>query len=76
VRRLALFLERSIDEGTQWAVFESNGEALWSELRRRVEKVHREGALHRSMHFRERGAFLALRDGLCANRAGRRAHIP
>jgi hypothetical protein len=57
VRRLALFLERSIDEGTQWAVFESNGEALWSELRRRVEKVHREGALHRSMHFRERGVF-------------------
>jgi hypothetical protein len=38
VRRLALFLERSIDEGTQWAVYEPNGEALWSELRRRVEE--------------------------------------
>lgn len=37
VRRLALFLERSIDEGTQWAVFEPNGERLWSEVRRRVE---------------------------------------
>jgi phage tail sheath protein FI len=38
VRRLALFLERSIDEGTQWAVFEPNGEALWGEVRRSVEE--------------------------------------
>ena len=38
VRRLALFLERSIEEGTQWAVFEPNGEALWSEVRRRVDE--------------------------------------
>ena len=33
VRRLALFLEESIDEGTQWAVFEPNGEPLWLALR-------------------------------------------
>jgi phage tail sheath protein FI len=38
VRRLALFLERSIDEGTQSAVFEPNGEALWSAVRRSVEE--------------------------------------
>jgi phage tail sheath protein FI len=38
VRRLALFIERSIDEGTQWAAFEPNGEALWNEVRRRVEE--------------------------------------
>ena len=37
VRRFALFLERSIDAGTQWAVFEPNGEQLWREVRRRVE---------------------------------------
>ena len=29
VRRLLIFLERSIDEGTQWAVFEPNDERLW-----------------------------------------------
>jgi hypothetical protein len=28
VRRLALFLEASIDRGTRWAVFEPNGEPL------------------------------------------------
>jgi len=33
VRRLALFLEQSIDRGTQWAVFEPNGEPLWAKLR-------------------------------------------
>lgn len=37
VRRFALLLERSISEGTQWAVFEPNGERLWIEVRRRVE---------------------------------------
>lgn len=36
-RRFALLLERSISEGTQWAVFEPNGERLWIEVRRRVE---------------------------------------
>jgi len=36
VRRLFIFLERSIDAGTQWAVFEPNDEPLWAELRRRV----------------------------------------
>jgi phage tail sheath protein FI len=37
VSRFALFLERSIDQGTQWAVFEPNGEGLWQEVRRSVE---------------------------------------
>ena len=32
IRRLALFIEASIDEGTQWAVFEPNDEPLWAEL--------------------------------------------
>jgi len=38
VRRLSLFLERSIDEGTQWAVFEPNDEPLWATVRRIVEE--------------------------------------
>jgi hypothetical protein len=36
VRRLALFLEDSIDEGTRWAAVEPNGEPLWAELRRTI----------------------------------------
>ena len=37
VRRLALFLEDSLVRGTQWVVFEPNGEALWAQLRLQVE---------------------------------------
>lgn len=33
VRRLFIHLERSIDRGTQWVVFEPNGEALWARVR-------------------------------------------
>jgi hypothetical protein len=36
VRRLFLFLEESIDEGTQWAVFEPNDPVLWARLVRNV----------------------------------------
>jgi hypothetical protein len=37
IRRLFAFLEHSIDQGTQWAVFEPNGEPLWAAVRRAVE---------------------------------------
>ncbi|MCE2898289.1 MAG: phage tail sheath family protein [Betaproteobacteria bacterium] len=37
VRRYFAYLERSIDKGTQWAVFEPNGEALWANVRRTIE---------------------------------------
>jgi uncharacterized protein len=37
VRRYFVFLERSIDKGTQWAVFEPNGEVLWNQVRRTIE---------------------------------------
>lgn len=37
VRRYFIYLERSIDRGTQWAVFEPNGEALWANVRRTIE---------------------------------------
>jgi len=36
LRRYFAYLERSIDQGTQWAVFEPNGEALWADVRRTV----------------------------------------
>jgi phage tail sheath protein FI len=39
VRRYFHYLERSIDKGTQWAVFEPNGEALWQQVRRTIEDV-------------------------------------
>ena len=37
VRRYFLYLERSIDPGTQWCVFENNGDALWANVRRTIE---------------------------------------
>jgi len=37
MRRLALYIEGSVEVGTRWAVFEPSGEALWRELRRNVE---------------------------------------
>src|SRR5206468_12047377 len=33
VRRLLLFLERSIEEGLRWAVFEPNDAAVWTRVR-------------------------------------------
>lgn len=32
VRRYLIYLEHSIDNGTQWAVFENNGPALWARV--------------------------------------------
>ncbi|XXT22766.1 phage tail sheath subtilisin-like domain-containing protein [Sorangium sp. So ce429] len=37
VRRLFVFIERSIDRGTQWVVFEPNGPDLWGQVKRTVE---------------------------------------
>jgi phage tail sheath protein FI len=49
VRRLFLFLRESIDEGTQWVVFEPNSPNLWSKITRNVTAfltiVWRSGAL-------------------------------
>jgi phage tail sheath protein FI len=36
VRRLFLFLERSIDRGLEWTVFEANAEPLWAAVRRTI----------------------------------------
>ncbi|MBU7005781.1 phage tail sheath family protein [Phosphitispora fastidiosa] len=49
VRRLFIYLEESIDEGTQWVVFEPNNEKLWARVRRTLTefltRVWRDGAL-------------------------------
>ncbi len=49
VRRLFLFLRESIDEGTQWTVFEPNDSRLWAKITRNVTAflttVWRAGAL-------------------------------
>jgi hypothetical protein len=37
LRRYFDYLEHSVDQGTGWAVFEPNGETLWSNVRRTVE---------------------------------------
>jgi hypothetical protein len=49
VRRFFLFLQESIDEGTQWVVFEPNDYTLWGKIRLNVTafltNVWRSGAL-------------------------------
>jgi phage tail sheath protein FI len=48
-RRLFLMVEESIQDGTRWAVFEPNNQALWAKIRRNVTAfltgVWRDGAL-------------------------------
>ncbi len=49
VRRLLLFIEESIDKGSQWVVFEPNDRSLWASVKRDVTAflttVWRSGAL-------------------------------
>ena len=49
VRRLFIFLEHSIDRGTQWVVFEPNNEALWQRVTATIKSflfgVWKSGAL-------------------------------
>ena len=37
VRRYFAFLERSIEKGTQWAVFENNGRTLWANVQSTIQ---------------------------------------
>ncbi len=37
VRRYLIYLERSIDRGTQWVVFEPQSDMLWTNARRMIE---------------------------------------
>lgn len=49
VRRLFLYLEESIEEGTQWVVFEPNDRRLWARVKQTVTdfltRVWKDGAL-------------------------------
>ncbi len=49
VRRLFNFVEKSIERGTQWTVFEPNDQILWAKIRRDISAfltvVYRNGAL-------------------------------
>lgn len=49
VRRLLLFIEKSLDDGLQWAVFEPNEKPLWDAVRQSIagflDTVWRSGAL-------------------------------
>ena len=49
VRRLFIFLEKSIEDGTQWAVFEPNTEKLWATVKQTISQflttVWKTGAL-------------------------------
>jgi len=49
VRRLFIYLEESIDEGTQWVVFEPNDEKLWARVKQSITefltRVWKDGAL-------------------------------
>lgn len=49
VRRLFIFLEESIKNGTNWVVFEPNDEQLWARVHRTIDafltRVWRDGAL-------------------------------
>jgi hypothetical protein len=49
VRRLLIFIEKSVDIGLQWVVFEPNSDALWARVRRTIGNflttVWRNGAL-------------------------------
>lgn len=48
VRRMALFIEESLDRGLAWVVFEANGESLWAAIRASVgdflHRLFRQGA--------------------------------
>jgi uncharacterized protein len=49
VRRLISYIEKSLELGTQWVVFEPNDQDLWMRIKRTVsnflERIWREGAL-------------------------------
>jgi len=49
IRRLLLYLEESIEKGTQWVVFQPNDETLWARVRQTVNQfltaVWKDGAL-------------------------------
>jgi len=37
IRRYLMYLEKSIEQGTQWVVFEPNGEQLWANVKQTID---------------------------------------
>lgn len=76
VRRLYLFLERSLDRGLQWTVFEPNGEPLWAQIRLSVSSfmnhLFRRGAFagtsSREAYFVKCGRETMTEAGICNGR--------
>lgn len=52
VRRLMMYIEESLEEGSQWVVFEPNDPSLWGKVKRNLTafltRVWRDGALYGS----------------------------
>ncbi|MDP4181663.1 MAG: phage tail sheath C-terminal domain-containing protein [Bacillota bacterium] len=52
IRRLLMYIEESVDNGSQWVVFEPNDSSLWSKVKRNLTafltRVWRDGALYGS----------------------------
>jgi phage tail sheath protein FI len=52
VRRFVNYVRESVEKGTQWTIFDPNGEVLWAKLRRTImlflEDLFRHGALQGS----------------------------
>lgn len=50
VRRLMMYIEESVDKGSQWVVFEPNDPSLWSKVKRNLtaflSRVWKDGALY------------------------------
>jgi phage tail sheath protein FI len=52
IRRLALYVEESLDRGLNWVAFEPNGESLWAQIRLNVgafmQTLYQQGAFQGS----------------------------
>ena len=52
IRRLMMYIEESVDQGSQWVVFEPNESSLWGKVKRNLSafltRVWRDGALYGS----------------------------
>lgn len=52
IRRLMMYIEESLDKGSQWVVFEPNDPSLWGKVKRNLSafltRVWRDGALYGS----------------------------
>ena len=50
VRRLFIYIEESIEKGTQWVVFEPNNEKLWARVSATITPIPYQGLERRRPH--------------------------